>query len=584
MKWRSRALETAAAFAAVAALALGACGAPPPVTHPVPSPLPRPSATQAVRPVPPAPAPGPQPLTAQRFGVVAEHGQAADVAMAVLERGGSAADAAVAGILAAGVAQPVSSGLGGGGFALYWDAAAARAVVIDFRETAPGGIDPTDYDADPTDRKRGVLVGVPGEVAGLAEIHRRWGKLPLGELFRPAADLADGGFEVSHHLHRSLRWSRDWLLRSPLAAVLAPEGALLSHGDVAKNPKLAATLRRLAAEGAAAFYQGTIAADVVDTAHAAGSKLGVTDLARYRAVERAPLVTRWEGMEVLAPPPPAAGGLLLAETLTMHDKAALVQLGYGSGAYLHVLAETFRGAVADRVRALGDPDYVKMDLTRLTAPARMKARRARISLEKTSTPESFQIDDGGTSSLVVVDADGNVAIVSSSLNHMFGARLVTAGGFALNDQLAAFDSQRIDALFGGPRRPNGPIGGARPVASLTPVLVVRDGHPILALAGSGGSGIPTAVAQALLARIAFGKTAADSVADVRIDAPATGGLRIDPRAAPELVADLRARGELVDADRPNFSAVSFLGISVESGVTRFDAAFDPRKGGAALTR
>ncbi len=521
---------------------------------------------------------------AHRFAVAAENPSAAATAMQVLERGGSAVDAAIAGMLAAGVAQPVSSGLGGGGFALCWSAKGQRASFLDFRETAPGGIRPKHYEARPlADRSRGKWVGVPGEVAGIEALHQRWGVLPLGELFRPAAQLARQGFVVSRHMHRALRWKRSWVERSPVyAAIFAPLGKLATHGDQATNPALAKTLERLASEGPRAFYDGVVGRDVVATARAAGSRIVRRDLQDYQVLERAPLAVRWGEHLVYTAPPPSAGGLMVAETLTMHGQDELTATGYGSGAYLHLLAETFRGAVADRIRAIGDPAFIKADVAALTSPARMRARRAKISLAATRSAESFGLNESGTSQIVTVDEAGNVAVVTSSVNSMFGARLVTDGGFVLNDQLAAFTSKRLEQQYRAGRQPNAARAGARPVSSMTPTIVVRSASPVLALGGSGGTRIPASVTQALLARLAFGRTAQQCVSDVRIQAPAAGGLRIEAEADAALLADLRRRGEVIENRLPDYSAVQLVTIGARDGARLLEAASDPRKGGVAV--
>jgi gamma-glutamyltranspeptidase/glutathione hydrolase len=265
----------------------------------------------------------------------------------------------------------------------------------------------------------------------------------------------------------------------------------------------------------------------------------------------------------------------------MHDQAALKKLSYGEGAYLHVLAETFRGAHADRIRTLGDPDFVKMDVTSLVARDRMAARRKTIVLDRTHRPEAFSLSEGGTSNVIVVDAAGNVAIVTSSLNGLFGAQVHAEGGVVLNDHLASFAEERDWRRFGGNRTVNAARGGARPVTSMSPTLVLRDGKPVLALAASGGPQMATAVAQGVLGRLAFGLSPERIVGDVRIDAPPGGGLRIDPRAPEALVTDLRRRGEIVDASRPIYGGLEVVAWSADGSL---EAAFDPRKGGGVALR
>jgi gamma-glutamyltranspeptidase/glutathione hydrolase len=505
--------------------------------------------------------------------------------MEILHHGGCAVDAAVAAVLTMGIVQPVSSGFGGGGFALVWDAKTKTVTALDFRETAPSGVRMRDYatrDKELGPKKRGLMTGVPGEAAGLAELHKRWGRLAFAEVVRPAESIADKGFAVSPHMARALVWNERWLETATKYPFFRPEGKLLSSGAIAKNPALAATLRRFASEGARAFYEGAIATDIVETARNGGSRMTGDDLKHYRVAERAPIRVGWEGYEIAAMAPPSAGSLTVLETLRMHTKADLARLGYGTGAYDHVLAETFRGATADRVRSVGDPDFVRTDVNKLIDAARMKARRQQISLDATTPSEKFGLVESGTSHVVVADAEGDVVTITSTINDMFGAKLVTAAGFPLNDSLEDFTDPKTEARFGIMRGPNSTRAGARPVSSMTPVIVFKDGAPALALGGSGGLRIPTAVTQVLLARLAFDRPLELAVADPRIDPPPTGGLFLDPGTPEDLLADLRKRGEVVDETKPNYSAVQGIALVDPSGSRALSAAADPRKGGSAL--
>lgn len=585
----TRALSPLAATAALglllAAFPVG-CGA-----APGPSPSLPPEARSPELATPPSSAPAPAasapPAAAEpgparhRFAAATENPSATRAVMEVLAKGGSAVDAAITGLLAIGVTQPVSSGIGGGGFALVWDAKARKVTVLDFRETAPAGLRAADYvKRPPPEKKRGVMVGVPGEIAGIAELHARWGKLALADVVRGAADLADKGFPLSAHMARALSWNEKWVTGSPRYGFFHPAGALAKAGETIKNPALAATLRRIGAEGKAAFYEGAIAADVLATAREAGSRMVQADLDAYKVIERAPLTTTWEGYEVHTMPPPSAGGVMLLEALHMHGKADLTALGYQTGAYLHLVAETMRGAVADRVHHLGDPAFVKMDVAKLVDPARMKARRARIKMDATTPAEAFPVTEAGTSHLVVIDAEGNVASITSTVNNMFGAKLVAEGGFVLNDELDDFISEKVAKRFGIKLPPNAPRGGARPASSMTPTIVLRGGQPVLALGGSGGPRIATGTTQVTLAHLAFDRPVAQAVADVRMETPPTGGLLLDPSTPPEIVQDLTKRGEVVDVSKPNFSAIQALSVDHAGGGRVIRAAADPRKGGA----
>jgi len=527
----------------------------------------------------PAAAAGPSPGTSP-VAVVAEHEAVTRVGLDVLEQGGNAIDAAIAATLTAGVVQPVSCGLGGGGFALVYDAKARSVVAIDFRAVAPIGLRPRHYVKPPPDEKRGVLVGVPGEVAGLYALHERWGTRAFGELAGRAAHVARDGFTLGAHMVRAMKWNARWL-REAEPPWSAPEGGMRLGARVT-NPPLASTLERLASEGRDAFYDGAIAQDIMATARASGSRVIPADLKKYQVAERVPLQVQWEGLDVVTLPFPSAGGLLVAETLRSHSAEDLRASGLATGATMHLLAETFRGAQADRLRFVGDPAFVKTQAEDLFSHARMKKRKARYAPDRTRTLEAFVTSDHGTCQVLAADAAGNVVAMTTTVGHMFGSKLLTPSGFVLNDALAAFTPAHETRRLGIARGPNTARGGARPVSSATPVLVLRDERPVLALSGVGGTKIPTAVTQVLLARLVYELSPSEAVTLPRFATPHSGGLLLDAGLSPDVAVDLRRRGEVVQTDRPNFSAVAMLARS-EDGAS-WQVAVDPRKGGLAEVR
>lgn len=574
-------LSLAASLALLVALPGAGCGgATSGTTGQVATAKPPPTASAATPPPQDLVPPGPG-QTAHKYGVATENATASAIAMDVLAKGGSAVDAAISAALAVGVVHPVSSGIGGGGFAVVWDAKKKELTVLDFRETAPIGLVPEELTKRPVaDDKRGVMTGTPGEIAGIAELHARWGKLAFADLFRGPADAADKGFPVSAHLSRALKWSEKWVTATPRYGFFAKAGAIVPAGEMVKNPALAATLRKIGAEGKKSFYEGTIAADILATARAGGSKLSEKDLKGYQVIERKPLRTQWEGYEIATMPPPSAGGIMMLETLHMHSKADLVAQSFGTGAYSHLLAETFRGAIADRVRKVGDPAFIKLDVEALVSQARMKARKAKISMTSTTPAEKIPVDESGTTHIVTVDAEGNIASLTTTVNNLFGSRLVTEGGFVLNDELDDFTRETIYKQFGIHDGPNRPRGGARPVSSMTPTIVFKDGKPIMALGGSGGTRIATGTTQVLLAHLAFGMPVQQAVAAPRIETPPSGGLLVDVALGVDAIQDLEKRGEVVDTSKPNFSAVQAVSITEGPNGSRvIETGADPRKGG-----
>lgn len=514
--------------------------------------------------------------------VATENATATRDALAILDAGGSAADAAIVAALVAGVTAPTSSGLGGGGFAMFWDEKAQKMSVLDFRERAPRAISPAEFENRPLPPgEEGRLVGTPSELAGLIELHRRAGKLPFSALVKKAEARARNGFVVSQHLAAMLGYGEKKLARSPqLKSLFFPKGKAAVVGQRVVNTELAETLARIAREGGSVMTEGPLALQMVEATQAAAGALTLEDLAEYRVVEREPLRIRYDGKDVYTMPPPSAGGLMVAELLMMFSPDELRTLGFGTPAYQHLLAEGMRGAIADRMRYIGDPDIEKVDLQALMDERRLAARKAKIALDRTHALPLFGQEEHGTHHLVTSDRSGNVVSLTTTVNRLFGSTLVTAsGGVVLNDQLDDFTKQADVLPFGMKESPNRPRPLARPVSSMTPTIVIEGGQAVLALGGSGGMTIPTNVSQVLLGCLVFGQTPDQAVRAPRILIPlGPDTIMVDPGTPEQHKEDLAFRGERVAEARFRSHAVQVL--SRRDGVVR--AASDPRKFGEAL--
>ena len=520
-----------------------------------------------------------------KVAVATENAVASREALAELDAGGNAIDAIVRAVLVSGFASPSSSGLGGGGFAMIWRAATKEPYVLDFRETAPAGIDAAAFEARPFKaEERARATGVPGELAGLWELQHSFGKHKWADVVLPAARIAQNGFPVNPHLANLLLTPSAKVFASDrgIASVFFPGGKPLAAGKQTKNPKLARTLTRIAEQGKTPFYEGEIGKDVIAASHANGGALTADDLKSYAPKTRTPIHVTWEGYDIYTMPLPSAGGLMLGETLGTFSKAELSKLGLNSGAYQHSLAEAMRGALADRARFLGDPDFEKIDPATLLDAKRLAARKQKISVERTHALPRFDENEHGTHHLLVVDAEGNVASITTTVNTAFGAKIsAPETGIVLNDQLDDFTKQKDVAAFGLTQSPNRPRAGARPISSMTPTLVVKDGKVVLALGGSGGQLIATNVTQLLLARLTFGLSPAELVALPRFAVPMAGpSLLVEAGAAKPLLDDLAWRGEGVQGVKENPSAVQIVAID-DKGLS---AAADPRKHGSALVK
>lgn len=534
-----------------------------------------------------------------RVAVSTDNGEATRAALAALRAGGNAVDAAITAVLTMGVVNPVSSGLGGGGFALVYIESAHKLVALDFRELSPARVSVGELLARNQRKgeiaaKRGVSVGVPGEPAGLEWLARSYGKRSLADDAAPAAEIAERGFLVSSYLGETVSLFADRIALSPeLRATLLPGGLPVPYRSLVARPELARTIRRFGAEGARLFYEGSVGAKMAAAAQAAGGTLDVSDLAAYRVKERAPLERLVDGRTIATMPPPSAGGLMLLETLLMYGatpQSPLRAMGFGSSAYLHALAETMRGALADRVRFAGDPDAdpgVTAAYTRALDPAQLAARRARIEPYRTHPAPEFRTHEQGTTHVIVADAEGNVVSLTTTVNAPFGAQIVAGDtGVILNNELDDFSSPQDIAGFGviglGPNRPR---PGVRPVSSMTPTIVFEGGMPLLAAGGSGGGRIATGVAQVILGRLVFGLDPSACVGSPRVHVTgASSELIVDADIVEDVRAGLRSRGEALKDERYPHASMQVVAWERSGARVRLFAATDPRKGGLAVAQ
>ena len=459
-----------------------------------------------------------QALTATREMVVAAHPLAAEAGAGVLAAGGSAADAAVAVQLVLNLVEPQSSGLGGGGFLLYWESALNELTAHDARETAPLAAGP-DYwigaDGDPLPFWDAVIggrsVGVPGLPMLLEHIHRRHGRLPWAELFDPALELAEDGFEVSPRMAASIAGGRG-LDRHPdtHAYFHDGQGMPLAAGTRLRNPEFARTLRLMRDQGAAPFYSGAIARDIVATVRADDRPglLTMEDFARYEVVMRDPVCLRYRGDDVCGMGPPSSGGLTVGQMLGILETFDLAGIGPGPQA-AHLLAEAGRLAFADRALYMADADFVSMPEGLLNADylaGRARLIDAQTAMEAPATAGAPPWRDAaargadapqpgaGTTHFVIRDRHGDMVSATTTIEMGFGARLMT-NGFLLNNELTdfAFAPLADDAPVA-----NRVEGGKRPRSSMAPTIVLRDGAPYLAIGSPGGANIIPYVTAALI--------------------------------------------------------------------------------------
>jgi gamma-glutamyltranspeptidase/glutathione hydrolase len=534
------------------------------------------------------------PLRTKKGVVAADNADAARVGAHVLADGGNAADAAAATALASGVVQPASSGIGGGGFALVYIADENKVYVIDFREVGPTAVTPEAFvrngDIDTSlSRVGGLAVAVPGEVAGLETIVERFGKRSFRSAVAPALALARKGFTVRRFFYEQATawketewepaWFGDWL-------------RALSEGERAVRPRLARTLAAIGKRGSKGFYRGWVARDIVAAVEARGGVMTLDDLAGYTVEEREPLWGTWRGKKIATMPLPSSGGVIVLATLTMLEQTGFdyADMGAGSSLYLHVLAEVLKHAFADRARLLGDVGHSKVSAADFLAPKRLAAMAKRVSRwyvgehaeygDRDLGKAGAVPNDGGTSHICVIDADGNAVALTTTINLEFGARVVgDKSGVVLNNEIDdfalragavnAFGLAQSDANLVGP--------GKRPLSSMTPTLVFEDDRVVACLGGSGGPRIISNVVQVLLNVYIHGMDAREAVEAPRIHHQwRPDKLLVEAGISRDVVTLLRARGQTV-ADFTTTSSVQT--VIVRDDGTR-EAASDPRKMGA----
>jgi gamma-glutamyltranspeptidase/glutathione hydrolase len=524
--------------------------------------------------------------------VVTQDALATRVGVEILQKGGNAVDAAVAVGFAMAVTYPRAGNLGGGGFMLIHQAD-GHDTSIDYRETAPQAITNKTFldaggNADPQkSRDSALAIGVPGTVEGFALAERRYGSghFTLADLLAPAIALARDGFAVTADLSDLSPTELTRLKRWPSSAkiFLKPDGTALGLGDRLVQSDLANTLESIAKDGPHAFYFGPIAEKIAAAVQAAGGVMIVDDLKSYSAVERVPMRGTYRGYDIISMPPPSSGGVELIEMLNILEG---FDLAHQDEAHeLHLLVESMKRAYADRALFLGDPDTVKVPVTKLISKDYAAQWRATIDPEH-ATPAS-DIRAGGavdheghnTTHFSIVDKFGNAVSNTYTLNFSFGLGLVGEGtGIILNNELDDFavkpDAPNAYGLIGYEANQPGP--GKRPLSSMTPTVVLKDGKPFLITGSPGGSRIITTVLQVVVNVIDRGMDIAGAVSAPRIHNQwLPDQVFAEPGVSPDVIAALQARGDKVVPTRPFTSAASI--VVMPQG---FVGAADPRSHGA----
>ena len=526
--------------------------------------------------------------------VAAANPAAADAGVDILRKGGNAIDAAVAVQAMLGLVEPQSSGVGGGSFLLYYDAASGVVSAITGRETAPAAAKPDmflDAQGKPLPFfqavRSGRSTGVPGTYALLGAAHARLGSLPWKQLFGPAIQAAREGFKVSDRLAGYLAPNFPFAPTPEVRALFArPDGSPLQQGDTFKNPAYAQTLEKLAKQGPRALYSGEIAAEIVKRIHEdpLPGTMTVQDLAAYRAQWSKPLCAPFRQYSVCVPPPPSSGVALL-QLLGMLDHTDIASRGPNDAKAWFELAEASRLMYADRDRYVGDPDFVRVPVMAMLDPDYVRGRADLIGDHVGPPPQPGRLpgvvagrdtthESAGTSHFVIMDHAGNVVSMTTTVESVFGSGR-TVGGFVLNNELTDFSFRPVDES--GRPAANAVAGRKRPRSSMTPIIVLdHDGHFVAALGSPGGNSILEYNAKTVVGILAWGLSMQASIDLPNIIARGNDFSGEVSKFAPAVRDGLRARGMDLVSGRAEGSGLHGIMRKPDGS---FEGGADPRRDG-----
>ena len=537
-------------------------------------------------------------LEGERFHpVVGEHGMvatshflASQVSHDVLEAGGNAVDAAVSAGFALAVTQPRSGNIGGGGFMLISDESSGEVIAIDYREMAPSAATETMFqDADGnavTERSRftHLAAGVPGTVAGLAMALEKYGTMSLAEALAPAIDLAENGFPLPQRFVDGIRDARanfePW--EASRAKFFKADGSDYQVGEIFRQPDLAATLQRIADNGAQEFYEGETAQLIVAEMQAHDGLITLEDLSAYQPIIREPSHGTYRGYDIYAMSPPSSGGAHIVQMLNILEDYDIGAMGFNSAATIHVMAEAMKRAYADRSEYLGDTDFVDVPLDGITAKAYADELRQGISMDEATPSTSLApgnplpYESNETTHFSIVDDNGLAVSNTYTINFSYGSGIVVDGaGFLLNNEMDDFSAKpgvpNAYGLIGGEANKVEP--GKRMLSSMTPTIVKKDGDNFLITGSPGGSRIITTTLQVLMNVIDHGMNIQSAVSAPRIHHQwLPDEIRIEDGISPDTIALLEAKGHTISLQDAMGAAQSIMILDGE-----YFGGADPRR-------
>lgn len=502
------------------------------------------------------------PVRATQGMVASVDAMATQVGVDILKQGGNAVDAAVAVGYALAVTHPQAGNLGGGGFMLLRTKDGAT-TAIDFREMAPAGATRDmflDEQGNPDSKKSltsPLASGTPGTVAGLSLALEKYGSLPLNSVVRPAIKLAQEGFIVNDALADDLKTYGSEVLphHENSKTIFWKDGEPLKKGDKLVQQDLANSLTMIAENGPDAFYKGEIARQIAQQMQQNGGLITTDDLAAYQAVERTPVSGEYRGYQIFSMPPPSSGGIHIVQILNILENFDMKKYGFGSADAIQIMAEAEKYAYADRSEYLGDPDFVNVPWQALTSKAYAKSIAGQIDINKAKPSSEIRpgklapYESDQTTHFSVVDKDGNAVAVTYTLNTTFGTGIVAGNtGILLNNQMDDFSAKpgvpNVYGLVGGEANAVGPK--KRPLSSMSPTIVVKDGKTWLVTGSPGGSRIITTVLQIVVNTIDFGMNVAEATNAPRFHHQwLPDELRVEKGFSPDTLKLLEQKGQKV---------------------------------------
>ena len=521
--------------------------------------------------------------------------EASKIGKMIMEQGGNAVDAAVAVGFALGLTEPNATGLGGGGFMTLYSAETGETLFLNFRECAPAAATPdmwqTTTNAEGTttvigNQKSmgGKAAGIPGNVAGWLYALENYGTMSREEVLAPVIELANKGFTVTPTLANDMSNSYDKLtLYSESGDLFLKDvdGMLLPYevGDIFKNPDYAKTLQLIADQGADVFYKGEIAQAIVDNNNKYGGLFTMEDMANYQVEVMEPVVGSYRGYDIISSPSPSSGGTIILEILNILENFDLPSMEDCSAEELHLIAEAFKMAYADRGEYMGDTKFVDVPIDGLISKDYAKTLAAKIdpntSMETVLPDDPWMFEHEETTHYSVADAEGNMVSVTCTVNGYFGNGVAVDGyGFVLNNEM--------DDFVVGADHPNSIAGGKTPLSSMSPTIIMKDGKPFAVLGSPGGTTIIATVAQVISNLIDHGMTMQEAVDAPRISGYNNNTINYETRISQDVIDQLTAMGHICNPDddwNRSFGSVNAVRYA-EDGT--LDGAGDPRRDGKAL--